>query len=238
MTSKAVVVLSGGLDSTTLLHYEMAQGWDCIAVSFDYGQRHRRELEFAANTCRVLGVSFQVVELYSVREAFLAAGSLSSLVYSEVDVPEGHYGEESMKATIVPNRNMIMLSIAAGIAVSAGASRIATGVHAGDHYIYPDCRPGFIQQTEYAIQQGNEDESLHIDAPFMYLSKNDIAQKAFDLNVDIANTWSCYKGGFVHCGKCGTCVERLEAIASTGNPDPTPYADDQYWREALRRPTV
>jgi len=235
--SKAVVVLSGGLDSTTLLHHVIAQGWDAYPISFDYGQRHKKELQFAAYQAGFSGNDLQIVDL-DFTELFAESGS--SLV-TDTDVPEGHYGEESMKQTVVPNRNMIMLSIAAGYAVSIGAEKVCTGVHAGDHFIYPDCRPAFIGATDVAINLGNEGfirPGFFIDTPFIDKDKNWIAQRAFDLNVDIARTWSCYKGGDIHCGKCGTCVERLEAIASTGNADPTPYEDDQFWREALKRETV
>lgn len=237
MTSKAVVVLSGGLDSTTLLHHEIAQGWDCYAISFDYGQKHAKELSFATYQAGFTGNEHHIVDLDF---SYLFAESGSSLITGE-DVPEGHYGEESMKKTVVPNRNMIMLSIAAGYAVSIGADKLATGVHAGDHFIYPDCRPQFIALTQEAIHTGNEgfiSPSFHIDTPFIMHDKNWIAQRAFDLNVDIARTWSCYKGENLHCGRCGTCVERLEAIHSTGKADPTPYEDDAFWKEALTRKTV
>ena len=237
MTNKAVVVISGGLDSTTLLHHIVAQGWDCMGISFNYGQRHAKELSFAEFQCNALGVEWDHVDLAGVGDLFARSGSKSSLV-SDEDVPEGHYGEESMKATIVPNRNMIMLAIATGVAVSAGAEMIATGVHAGDHFIYPDCRPEFLSEMDRVIKTANDDRALFINAPFLTWSKNDIAQRAFDLNVDIGHTWSCYKGGDLHCGKCGTCVERLEAINSTGNTDPTMYADDTFWREAIKRDTV
>jgi 7-cyano-7-deazaguanine synthase len=240
MTSKAVVVLSGGLDSSTLLHYEAAQSLEVFGISFNYGQRHSKELQFACKQVMSLYPEdheehHKIVDMSFIRDLFKDSGS--SLV-TDTDVPEGHYGEESMKATIVPNRNMIMLSIATGYAVSIGAERIATGVHAGDHFIYPDCRPDFIYTMGDAIRQATDDVALHIDTPFLHRSKNQIAQMAFDLRVDIANTWSCYQGGDIHCGKCGTCVERLEAIASTGNEDPTPYADDSFYLEALKRSTV
>lgn len=247
MVDKAVVVISGGLDSSTLAHYA-AQYNDVVGISFDYGQRHKKELQFAAYQLQTIhALDHQIVDLSFMTE--LLAESGSSLV-TDTDVPEGHYGEESMKRTVVPNRNMVMLSIAASYAISIGANSIWTGVHAGDHFIYPDCRPAFLSATNAAIVRGNSSfgpipetgENAYpinyIVAPFLNKSKNDIAEMAFALNVDIANTWSCYKGGDIHCGRCGTCVERLEAIDSTGKVDPTTYEDEFFWREALQRKTV
>jgi 7-cyano-7-deazaguanine synthase len=234
--TKAVVVISGGLDSSTLAHLAAHRGHDVYGISFDYGQRHAKELHFAAYQLATLQAEHHVVDMTFLKDLFAESGSA---LVTDTDVPEGHYAESNMKATIVPNRNMIMLSIAAGYAVSIGAVTLWTGVHAGDHAIYPDCRPEFIHSINGTIVLGNEGFNPPIlETPFLYKSKNDIAQMAFDLNVDIAKTWSCYKGGDVHCGKCGTCVERLEAIASTGNADPTAYADDKFWLEALKRETV
>lgn len=260
MTSKAVVVLSGGLDSSTLAHHVAAQGYDVYGISFDYGQRHSKELESA---CRVVNVVnnlpagarydakhqdlHKVINLKIAGVTELFEGSGSSLV-TDTDVPDGHYAEETMKATVVPNRNMIMLSIAAAWAISLDAEGVWIGVHAGDHFIYPDCREEFIYAANAAIVRGNagfgpiydynKDNAVvpqqFVHTPFLLSSKDDIAQMAFDLNVDIANTWSCYKGGDIHCGKCGTCVERQEAIASTGNNDPTAYADTTYWQTVIK----
>ncbi len=240
--NKAVVVLSGGLDSSTLLHYthHRVPTYEVHAISFDYGQRHKKELEYAKIQVEQLDGdgAHKVVKMDFLTDLFKESGS--SLV-TDTDVPEGHYGEASMAQTVVPNRNMIMLSIAAGYAVSIGARILATGVHAGDHFIYPDCRPEFVSlvgRTIYSANEGFIKKNFELWTPFMYKSKNDIASLAFELNVDIANTWSCYKGGDLHCGKCGTCVERLEAIASTGKSDPTHYEDDSFWKEALKRATV
>lgn len=242
MTNKAVVVLSGGLDSTTLLHHTCAEfpAYEVHAISFDYGQRHKKELQYAAHQVAALEGAHlhKIVKMDFLAELFKESGS--SLV-SDTDVPEGHYGEASMSQTVVPNRNMIMLSIAAGYAVSIGARILATGVHAGDHFIYPDCRPEFIGLVDRTINAANEGfikKHFELWTPFIYKSKNDIASLAFKLGVDISNTWSCYKGGDLHCGKCGTCVERQEAIASTGKEDPTEYEDDTFWKEALKRETV
>jgi 7-cyano-7-deazaguanine synthase len=157
-------------------------------------------------------------------------------VNEDVPVPEGSYDAESMKATVVPNRNMIMLALAAGFAVAENAQFIATAVHAGDHAIYPDCRPDFIGKLEAAIKSGNEgfiDPNFEIRTPYLYKTKTEIAKRAGELDVPIDLTWSCYKGGAYHCGRCGTCVERLEAISQAGVEDKTIYMDSEFWKEAV-----
>lgn len=245
--SKAVVIISGGLDSSVLAHLAVSQGHEVFGISFDYGQRHKKELTYAAYQLATLRATHKIVDMTFMKE--LLADSGSSLVTDE-SVPEGHYAEENMKSTVVPNRNMIMLSIAAGYGISIGAESLWLGVHGGDHFIYPDCRPRFINAANVAITIGNEGfgpipqlldpaamPPRYVHTPFINATKNDIADLAFDLNVDVAKTWSCYNGGDIHCGRCGTCVERLEAINSTGHADPTPYADDTFWREALKRVT-
>lgn len=239
--NKAVVVMSGGLDSSTLLHltHSRYSDYELHAISFNYGQRHKKELEFAAYQAGQLDATHKIIDMSFLGELFKDSGS--SLVDSETDVPEGHYGEATMSQTVVPNRNMIMMSIAAGYAVSIGARILATGVHAGDHFIYPDCRPEFIGLLDRTIVSANEGfikGNFELWTPYIYKSKNDIAADAVRLQVDIANTWSCYRGGDIHCGRCGTCVERQEAIASTGIEDPTPYLDDTFWQEAIKRQTV
>lgn len=241
MTDKAVAILSGGLDSSTLLHYthQAFPEYELHAVSFDYGQRHKKELEFAKYQAKLLNATHKIVDLTSITDLLSLSGS--SLVSSN-EVPEGHYGEASMAQTVVPNRNMIMLSIAGGYAVAIHARLLCTGVHAGDHFIYPDCRPEFLSAFDSALYKGNVGfirASFETQAPFMYRSKNEIAALAVQMGVPIEMTWSCYKGGDLHCGRCGTCVERLEAIASVKDfEDPTSYADDKYWKEALQRDTV
>jgi 7-cyano-7-deazaguanine synthase len=241
---KAVVVISGGLDSSTLAHL-VAQTHEVYGISFDYGQRHKRELRYAAYQMALLGDdNHKIVDMSFMTD--LLAQSGSALVTDE-DVPDGHYAEDSMKKTVVPNRNMIMLSIASAYAISIGATSVYLGVHAGDHFIYPDCRPRFLSAANAAVVLGNEGfgpipeqcenswPTHYLQTPFIDKSKNDIATLAFSLNVDVSQTWSCYKGGDIHCGKCGTCVERLEAINSTGYEDPTPYEDDTYWRSVLEK---
>jgi 7-cyano-7-deazaguanine synthase len=239
VTDKAVVVMSGGLDSTTLLHHVINLNYTPYALSFDYGQRHKKELLYAQRTCDENDVDWYFMDLRNIGGLFATVGSQSTLINTDNAVPEGHYGEASMKQTIVPNRNMIMSSISVGYAISLEAKEVALGVHAGDHFIYPDCRQEFFTALHQAIKIGNEGfNPPHLWTPFIDWSKNNIAARAFELGVDIANTWSCYKGGDIHCGRCGTCVERQEAIASTGFEDPTEYEDNTFWKEAIKRETV
>lgn len=252
--SDCVVIFSGGLDSTTLVYDAIDRGFTPHLVSFNYGQKHAKELVFAAATARKLGLRHDVVDLTGITDLIS-----NSALTSGIDVPEGHYAEDNMKKTVVPNRNMIMISIAAGIAVNNSYRALMTGVHAGDHFVYPDCRPEFVAITNAAIMSGNKgfgpfdeygrlvsdpDDSFLI-APYMEKTKAEIAQRALELNVPLEDTWSCYKGGDIHCGKCGTCVERLEAIdeaklrmyeASDGavkSVDNTEYADKDFWRQAV-----
>jgi 7-cyano-7-deazaguanine synthase len=219
---KAVAVVSGGMDSVTLA-YMLAdtKGMDLdLVLSADYGQRHRKELAFAEECAHDLGVPWECIDLAQV-------GSLlkgSSLTDPSVPVPHGHYAAESMKATIVPNRNAIMLNIAAGIAIGRGATSVYTGVHAGDHPIYPDCRPEFIRSLNSCIHIATE-AHIQVEAPFMTIGKDQIASIGDTLGVPWDKTWSCYEGGEVHCGQCGTCVERREAFSLAGVPDPTVYKE-------------
>lgn len=216
-----VAIFSGGLDSTTLVYYLLEKEFQPDLLSFDYGQKHRRELGAAAKIASKLGLRHDIIDLTGITKHLAEGGS--SLI-SETDVPEGHYAEENMKATIVPNRNMIMLSVATGIAVARNIEDLAIGVHAGDHAVYPDCRNEFIASFEAAAKFAT-DRFMMLHAPFVFWSKNDIAASAFHYGVPVEETWSCYKGKEVHCGRCGTCMERIEAIRSTGNDDPTTYAD-------------
>jgi 7-cyano-7-deazaguanine synthase len=215
---KVVAIYSGGMDSTVLLYHLRSQGYDVRALSVDYGQRHRKELDSACSICRVIGIPHEVADLRGITH--LLKGS--SLTDSEVDVPEGHYAEESMKATVVPNRNMIMLSVAIGYAISMKAQFVAYGAHAGDHTIYPDCRPEFAAaiNTAALLADWHQVELLR---PFISLTKAEIAKRGAELNVPFELTWSCYKGGERHCGLCGTCVERAEAFNLAGLQDPTDY---------------
>lgn len=220
---KAVVVLSGGMDSATTLYQAKADGYDIYAISFDYGQRHVKELNYA----KILANEVKVKEHHVVNlTAITQLVDNSSLTNTNIEVPEGHYQEDNMKITVVPNRNMIMYSVAIGYAVNIKAQAIYVGVHSGDHAIYPDCRPEFITQLETLAKIANAgfiDETFTIKAPFVNSSKADIAKKGHELGVNYQFTWSCYKGAELHCGKCGTCVERKEAFAIAQVADETIY---------------
>lgn len=216
-----ITLLSGGLDSTTLLAWHLDRHDEVRTVSVDYGQRHRRELRAARAVAEYYGVRHDVIDLTAVG----AMLSGSALTDTTVEVPHGHYAEASMRATVVPNRNMILLSVAVGIAVAEGAGAVSTAVHAGDHAIYPDCRPEFIRlvdQTAVAATSGFGD--VHVIAPFVEKTKTDIAAMAIELGAPVHLTWSCYEGKDIHCGQCGTCWERQEAFRDAGVTDPTQYA--------------
>jgi 7-cyano-7-deazaguanine synthase len=218
----AVLCFSGGMDSTTLAALYQAAGYRLRLLSFDYGQRHgASELGAARSVAGHFGADHQVIDLSSVR----ALLSGSALTDPGVDVPDGHYAEESMKATVVPNRNAIMANIAIGVASSAGADVVALGVHAGDHAIYPDCRPGFVAALRQCMARALEGFHVpRLETPFIGMTKTEIAVEAFRLGAPLHLSWSCYKGGNVHCGTCGTCVERREAFHDAGLIDPTEYA--------------
>lgn len=234
---RTVAVVSGGMDSVTLAYKLAREGHDLALLSVDYGQRHVRELECARRCAERLGVSHEVADLSGITRLI----SDSVLTDHDRDVPEGHYAAPTMRQTVVPNRNMIMLSVAVGYAANIGAEMVATGVHAGDHPVYPDCRPVFIDAVSAAAAfgtQGLVDESLphkgvRVVAPFVRLSKASIAAIGKTLGVPFADTWSCYKGGEIHCGRCSTCVERIEALDEAGVEDTTPYADATYWRSVV-----
>lgn len=232
-TPTTVAIVSGGMDSVTLAYWLHARGDTLHLLSFDYGQRHGGpELACARRAASLLGARHDVIDLSAIRN-LIGSSSLTS----DQAVPDGHYAEQSMKATVVPNRNMMMLSLAASVAISEGARSIATGVHGGDHFIYPDCRPEFVQACSAAVLIGNTGFStpgfIGIEAPFVTHDKAWIASEGDRLGVPWGDTWSCYKGGRIHCGRCGTCVERAEAFALAGVYDPTEYADPSYWRTAV-----
>ena len=215
---KVCVLLSGGMDSVTAL-YHAARKHDVVsALSFDYGSKHNAsEIPCAQWHAAQLGVPHTVIALPFVNEHFA-----SDLLQSGGDIPDCHYAEENMKRTVVPFRNGIMLSIASGFAESRGAEGLVIAAHSGDHAIYPDCREPFMQAISDAIRLGTYVE-IEVLRPFIHTDKTGIARLGAELGVDFARTWSCYKGGAVHCGTCGTCVERREAFLLAGIADPTPY---------------
>lgn len=220
---KAVIIASGGMDSTTLLYDISRQGYEVFALSVNYNQRHAKELEFIKKTCKKLNISHKVVDLSILGKELLAS---SVLISKEIDVPEGDYKEENMKVTVVPNRNMILLSLAVGYAISVGASKVFYGAHAGDHTIYPDCRREFVDAMKRAIRLADW-QSVEVEAPYLDLDKGDIAIKGKSLGVDYSLTWSCYKGSEKACGKCGACRERLAAFQKAKMTDPLEYQNEQ-----------
>lgn len=212
----ALIVVSGGMDSTTML-YEYKDEI-ALAVTFDYGANHGpKEIPLARMHCERLGIEHIVIEMNFMKQYFQ-----SSLLSGAQDIPEGSYDDENMRSTVVPFRNGIMLAIACGLAESRGLKRLMLANHAGDHAIYPDCRPDFIKAMSQATQEGTYDK-IRIDAPYTTLTKGEIALHGKRLGLDYRETWSCYKGGDKHCGRCGTCVERREALADAGIEDPTEY---------------
>lgn len=212
----SIIIVSGGLDSITLLHDKAET--IALAISFDYGQNHsKKELPYAEYHCQQLGIPHITIPLTFMHQYFK-----SSLLEGAEAIPEGHYEEENMKSTVVPFRNGIMLAIATGIAESHELKRVYIANHGGDHTIYPDCRPEFIDAMDKATSAGTFVD-VRVEAPYTNISKTDIVRRGTALGIDYAKTWSCYKGSEMHCGKCGTCVERKEAFADAGVKDPTEY---------------
>ena len=212
---KAILIYSGGLDSTTLL-YEYRESI-ALAVSFDYGSKHNeREIECARKNCRKLGIEHLVIPLEFMQKYFR-----SSLLKGGEDIPEGSYDDSNMQSTVVPFRNGIMLAIAAGLAESRGLDAVMMANHGGDHAIYPDCRPEFVDAFGKAVEAGTYN-GVKLLSPYCDITKRDIALRGKALGIDYSLTYSCYKGGKKHCGKCGTCTERKEALEGF---DPTEYED-------------
>ncbi len=226
---KTIVICSGGLDSVSLA-YKVAAEHELVGlVSFDYGQRHKKEVDYAARAAVRLGVPHDLIDMSHIG-AFLSGSALTD----DVDVPDGHYAEETMRVTVVPNRNAIMLAIVFGVAAAKGADAVAAAVHGGDHFIYPDCRPEFIDAFQ-AMQDKALDgyAKVKLYTPFVHEPKSAIVTEGAKHGTPFGDTWSCYKGGDVHCGRCGTCVERREAFDLAGVDDPTVYADPDFWKSAV-----
>lgn len=218
MKKDSVLILSGGMDSVTLLYDEQER--IAMAVSFDYGSNHnQREIPFARLHCERLGIPHIVIPL-----DFMSKYFKSSLLEGAEAIPEGHYADENMQSTVVPFRNGIMLSIAVGIAESNNLKYVMMANHSGDHTIYPDCTPQFVEAFDASAQAGTYIK-VGLRAPYTNLTKGDIARRGRELGIDYTETWSCYKGGEHHCGRCGTCVERKEALSEAGINDTTTYED-------------
>lgn len=215
---RSAIVLSGGMDSTVALYQAVANGTATIAVSVEYGQRHNVEIRFARYHADRLAVPFVYVDLHQLGAELRG----SALTDRTVPVPEGHYESDIMRDTVVPNRNMVLLSTATAIAIAHGCDTVIYGPHKGDHAVYPDCRVEFIDAMRSAMSLCGY-QPISLDVPFIDKTKADIVRVGTDLAVDFAKTWSCYKGGSMHCGRCGTCVERREAFDIAGINDPTEY---------------
>lgn len=219
-TEKGLLIYSGGMDSTVLLYDLYSQNKIELAITFNYGSKHNdKEYEYALRNTKKLNINHIRIDIRSIMDNFK-----SDLLQSGGDIPEGHYAEESMKKTVVPFRNGIMLSIAAGIAESKGLNTIFIANHAGDHYIYKDCTPLFIESLDLAIQAGTD--KVKLKAPYTNITKQEIAKIGEYRGVNFSDTWSCYKGNDIHCGRCGTCVERI--LALKGLTDTTVYADTEF----------
>ncbi|MFT6692310.1 MAG: 7-cyano-7-deazaguanine synthase [Colwellia sp.] len=217
MSSKVVVIFSGGMDSFTVLHRALKDGKEVYALTFDYGQKHVKEIACASKVCQQLGVAHKVIDISSINQ-LLAGSSLTD----DIDIPEGHYEAESMKSTVVPNRNMILLSLAVGYAVSVEAAQVYYGAHSGDHAIYPDCRPEFVMKMNEVCQIANY-QAVEIFSPYLTNSKSDILTDGLKMGLRYDDTWTCYNGRAQACGKCGACQERLEAFADNNMTDPLAY---------------
>ncbi|NWN81993.1 MAG: 7-cyano-7-deazaguanine synthase QueC [Halomonas sp.] len=214
-----VVIYSGGMDSYTVLHRALREGREVHALSFDYGQRHARELDQAAKVCRQLGIPHQVVDIRAIHGLI----DNSALTDANRDMPEGDYAEDNLAATLVPNRNMILLSLAIAKAVNIGAGRVDYGAHGGDHVLYPDCRPAFVDAMNAVAGIANF-EAVDIHTPYLRASKAEILADGLAMGLDYADTWTCYRGEALACGRCGSCLERLAAFAANQATDPLAYA--------------
>jgi 7-cyano-7-deazaguanine synthase len=216
MRSDALVIFSGGLDSTTALYWAKERFDKVYALNFAYGSNHQQQECMAARKIAdALGVKMFHIPLSFIGEHFKSA-LLGGII------PDGEYQKENMGATVVPFRNGIMLSVAAGLANSLDLDSIVLGNHSGDHFVYPDCRPDFIEAMKKAVDTGT-DGAVRLLSPFCNMNKADIVQEGIRLGVDFASTYSCYKGGGIHCGVCATCLERKEAFITAGISDPTEY---------------
>ncbi|MFM2483239.1 7-cyano-7-deazaguanine synthase QueC [Celerinatantimonas sp. YJH-8] len=219
MKEKVVIIYSGGMDSYTVLNRAIQEGFEAYPLTFNYGQRHKKEIDVASAVCQELGLEHKVVDITAINQ-LLQGSSLTS----DIDIPEGHYAQENMKSTVVPNRNMILLSLAIGYAVSIGATKVFYGAHSGDHAIYPDCRPEFVEKMNAVSQIANYD-AVEIISPYLHQSKIEILRDGLEMGLDYGKTWTCYNGREKACGRCGACQERLEAFELNHCQDPLEYED-------------
>jgi 7-cyano-7-deazaguanine synthase len=222
MSKKAVIILSGGIDSATLLYSSIREGFDVDCVTFIYGQKHRREIDSARNISGALDAPHQVVDLSPLGE-LLSGSALTDASVDIPEVPETAEYFDTLKLTIVPNRNAIFLAIAVGYAVSKGADSVFFGAHYSDRGVYPDCREEFVESFQTSERLATDNPGLNIKAPFVDMDKSQIVKLGAELGVPFKETWSCYKGGRVHCGVCSSCRERKRAFLESGVADPTEY---------------
>jgi len=220
MSKKVVVIYSGGMDSYTVLHKAIEEGLTPFALTFDYGQRHVKEVQVASDLCKELGINHKVIDISAINQ--LIGGS--SLTDNSIEVALGDYENSNMVNTVVPNRNMILLSLAIGYAVSIGAEKVYYGAHSGDHDIYPDCRPIFVEKMNEVAAVANY-EPTEIYSPYLKSDKIGILKDGIRMGLDYSKTWTCYNGREKACGQCGSCVERLEAFEKNGLTDPIAYED-------------
>ena len=216
--AQVIVVYSGGMDSFTLINKAIKDGHEVKAISFDYGQKHKKELLFAKNFCEISKIEHEITDITEISS--LLKGSA---LIDDIEIPQGGYADNSMKLTIVPNRNMILISMAIGFAVSSKASEVWFGAHKGDHAIYPDCRPEFVEKMN-AVALISDYKPIGVKAPFLNLSKSEILLKGIEMNLDYSKTWTCYEGKDLACGLCGSCNERLEAFKENELDDPLKYS--------------
>jgi len=226
-SKKCLCIVSGGMDSTTLLYYMVNQHYETYALTFDYGQKHRKEIMFAKWHCRQLNVKHKLIDIKNIGKLLN-----SSLTNKHIEIPDGMYNEEVMRITVVPNRNMIMLSIAMGYALSLGIDNITYANHAGDHFCYYDCREEFVNKIN-DLAKSVDEKQLNILTPFLKLTKADILKLGIGFKIDYSKTTSCYKGGDEPCNKCGTCTERTEAFIQNSIMDPI-YTKHEDWLEAVK----
>lgn len=218
MSEKAVVIYSGGMDSFTILNKARQQGYELYPLTFNYGQKHDKEVSYAQRVCEELQLPHKVIDITAINQLLQS----SSLTSDDKNIPEGHYEDSNMMSTVVPNRNMILLSLAIGYAVDIKATKVFYGAHSGDHAIYPDCRPEFVHAMNAVAQIANYD-AVEIVTPYLNTDKIGILRDGLAMQLDYSKTWTCYNGRDKACGKCGSCVERLEAFAENQQTDPLEY---------------
>lgn len=217
MQEKVVVIYSGGMDSFTILNSVFQKGYEVYALTFDYGQKHNKEIDFARAVCTEMKIDHRIIDITAINQ-LLQSSSLTS----DQAIPEGDYALTNMKSTVVPNRNMILLSLAIGYAVDIGANKVYYGAHSGDHSIYPDCRPEFVHAINEVAKIANY-KPVEIVTPFLNSSKDEILAAGLKMGLDYGKSWTCYNGRSNACGQCASCLERLEAFAINGAIDPLSY---------------